>query len=55
MFDPLKNCEFCGSKLWAAVSDKGIAYTMCSEHFLHSRDGLSSMDTSIYNTDFNIV
>ena len=38
MFEPPKNCElfkFCGCKLWAAVSDKGIAYTMCTEHFLH--------------------
>ena len=34
-------------QMWAAVSDMGIAYTMCTEHFLHSQDGLSSIDTYI--------
>ena len=41
--------------LWAAVSDKGIAYTMCTEHFLHSRDGLSSIDTFLYTRQISTL
>ena len=47
--------NFFGCKLKAVVSDKGIAYTMSTKHFLHSQDGLSSIDTSRYKTDFNVA
>ena len=47
--NPLKaanSLNFFGCKLKAVVTDKGIAYTMSTKHFLHSQDGLSSIDTS---------
>ena len=47
--------NFFGCKLKTVVSDKGIAYTMSTKHFLHSQDGLSSIDTSRYKTDFNVA
>ena len=63
MFEPPQSCKlflkkfknFVGCKLKAVVSDKGIAYTMSTKHFLHSQDGLSSIDTSRYKTDFNVA
>ena len=47
--------NFFGCKLKAVVGDRGIAYTMSTEHFLHSQDGLSSIDTSRYKTDFKVA